>query len=227
MNPNKEEALRFLTLLSGKDVTFDWRTIHPKGPAKSSRGKLQDKWQSIETASRNGAGAFVMVNETDGKGQRASNVVKVRAVFVDLDGAPLSPVLDSRLSPHVIVQSSPDKWHAYWIVRDGFPLEKFSAVQKALAKKFNSDPSVNDLPRVMRVPGSLHTKGEEPFLSHIYQVAESQTRYTLTEIVEGLELELEPKQPDKSNEDRGSNFDVSRPMSDENSNRVNGPGSLC
>jgi hypothetical protein len=41
---------------------------------------------------REGAGVFVTVNETDLKGRTAKNITSVRAVFVDLDGAPLEPV---------------------------------------------------------------------------------------------------------------------------------------
>lgn len=213
MKPNKKEALHFIELLAGENTTYDWRIIHPRGPAKALRGALEDIWAGIESAAENGAGAFVMVNETDGNGQRTSNVVKIRAVFVDLDGAPLAPVLDSQLSPQVIVQSSLEKWHAYWLVDDDFPLEKFTAVQKAIAAKFRGDPSVNDLPRVMRLPGSIHTKGA-PFCSHIYQVDKSLPRYSLVEVVEGLGLELETKQRGQRSEDQGQGFDVNRPLND-------------
>lgn len=50
-----------------------------------------------------GAGAFVMVDEGgDGKGRYASNVTRVRAHFVDLDGAPIEPVL-AAVRPHIVV----------------------------------------------------------------------------------------------------------------------------
>ena len=111
-----------------------------------------------------GAGIFVTVNATNFKGRETTNIIRVRALWVDLDGAPLAPVTTWR-APHIVVASSPGKFHAYWRVTD-VALEAFSDLQKSLAAKFNGDKSVHDLPRVMRLPGFLHRKGE-PFLTHI------------------------------------------------------------
>jgi hypothetical protein len=33
-----------------------------------------------------GAGVYVTVNQTNGKGRKATDIVRVRALFVDLDG---------------------------------------------------------------------------------------------------------------------------------------------
>jgi Protein of unknown function (DUF3987)/RepB DNA-primase N-terminal domain len=44
--------------------------------------------------------------------------------------------------------------------------EQFAELQKALAARFGGDPSVHDLPRVMRLPGFFHRKGA-PFLTLI------------------------------------------------------------
>ena len=138
------------------------------------------------------AGVFVTVNETDGRGRQADNVQRVRAVFVDLDGAPLEPVLSAALEPHIVVQSSPGRYHAYWLV-DDCPLDKFEAVQRALAAKFAGDPSVHDLPRVMRLPGFLHCKSE-PFLTRMLEgVGFRGPPYALAEIAGTLALDLSPQ----------------------------------
>src|SRR5664279_2673105 len=113
-----------------------------------------------------------MVNEGDGvvhEGNKTcrtkANVVSVRAAFVDLDGAPIQPVLSALLPPRWIVQSSLGRWHAYSRVKN-CPLTEFSAVQTALAAKFGGDGSVKDLPRVMRLPGFLHEKSTR-FMSQL------------------------------------------------------------
>lgn len=95
-----------------------------------------------------------------------ANVIKVRALFVDLDGAPITPVLSCPLPPDWAVQSSPGRWHAYWKVQE-CPLAAFTSAQSALAVKFGGDPIVKDLPRVMRVPGFVHRKAA-PFTSRLY-----------------------------------------------------------
>jgi hypothetical protein len=96
------------------------------------------------------AGVFLTINETDGMGRTANNIIRVRAVFADLDGAPVEPVREYH--PHMLIESSPGKYHAYWLTHDTL-LEGFTQLQESIAEKFNSDPKVKDLPRVMRVPG--------------------------------------------------------------------------
>lgn len=132
---------------------------------KVFHGTLKKHALALERAQQQGAGAYVMVNEGDGAGRKAKNVTRVRAHFLDLDGAPLQPVLDASLQPHILVESSPKKWHAYWRVED-CPLDKFKERQHALASRFGGDMAVCDLPRVMRLPGFWHLKGE-PFQTRL------------------------------------------------------------
>jgi RepB DNA-primase from phage plasmid len=88
----------------------------------------------------------------------------VRAHFVDQDGAPLSNLKRMPLRPHFVVQSSPDRYHAYWIV-DGARLEGFKPTQRRLARLMESDLTVCDPPRVMRLAGFPHQKDPgRPFL---------------------------------------------------------------
>ncbi|MBX3674324.1 MAG: hypothetical protein KF776_15205 [Burkholderiales bacterium] len=119
-----------------------------------------------------GAGIFVMVNRGDGivhSGRKTcrtkENVIAVRSLFVDLDGAPLQPLLDCPVPPDVVVESSPGRFHGYWIGAE-CPLEAFTPSQVALARRFGGDESASDLPRVMRLPGFLHQKGD-PFMTKI------------------------------------------------------------
>jgi hypothetical protein len=125
----------------------------------------------LKQLNQDGAGVFVTINETDGKGRKAKNIVRIRAVFVDLDGAPLAPVMSGRCLPHIIVESSPQRWHAYWLVQ-GMALEDFTPIQWAAIRRYNADPIIHDLPRVMRLPGFVHAKVKngvksEPFVSGI------------------------------------------------------------
>ena len=112
-----------------------------------------------------------MINQGDFRGRSASNVVAVRAVFVDLDGTPISVIHDSPLKPHIIVESSPRRYHAYW--RINCPLECFKSVQQGLAHQFGGDPSVCDLSRVMRLPGFYHQK-KQSFLTRIIDRSHTQ-----------------------------------------------------
>lgn len=55
-------------------------------------------------------------------------------------------------------------WHAYWRVAD-CPVAAFEAAQKRLAARYGSDPGVHDPSRVMRLAGTLHTKGEPRYVN--------------------------------------------------------------
>jgi len=183
----------FLYILGGKHHTFqtfnDKKNDEFKYLNKQLHGTLADvqsklvKWNKLFDI-----GIYVTINKTDRKGRKTENIIKVRALFADLDGSPLKPILKAKPEPHMIIESSKGKYHAYWLV-DDCPLDKFSMYQKAIAKKFDSDPKVCDLPRVMRLPGFYHCKGE----SYPVKVKwhNSRSPYFLKEIEEGLGLELE------------------------------------
>lgn len=167
MTEPNSEAARFLQTLAPDGVltflTLDDSPAKRPGLVRVVHGQYPQIADKLAALHDNGASVFVMANRGDGKGRKAENVLAVRALFVDLDGAPLAPVLEGPIPPRIIVQSSPGKWHCYWPAT-GVPLAAFSHAQKALARMFAADPMVADLPRVMRVPGYLHRKGG-PFRS--------------------------------------------------------------
>ena len=75
---------------------------------------------------------------------------------------------------NIIVESSRDRWHAYWRTFR-VPLNEFSELQKMLAAHFSGDPAVHPLPQVMRLPGFIHHKVKggvvsPPFRSRIVAI---------------------------------------------------------
>ncbi|GAB3356158.1 primase alpha helix C-terminal domain-containing protein [Lysobacter tyrosinilyticus] len=162
-------AARFLTALTG-DCTHTFQTFDDTGKSRPGmnrvlHGSFASQAQRLAGLNDKGAGVFVMVNRGDGFGRKADNVTACRALFVDLDGAPIEPVLSCQLPPRIVVESSPGKWHAYWPIAD-MPLEQFTPAQKTLAALFAGDPKVHDRSRVMRLPGFLHRKGN-PFQTRL------------------------------------------------------------
>jgi hypothetical protein len=133
--------------------------------AKVFHGPLDQHLSSLGALQQQGAGVFMMINAGDGLGRSNKNVTRIRAHALDLDGAPIEPVLAAGLPPHILVESSPGKWHAYWLNED-CPLDKFKERQHALADRFGGDRSVCDLARVLRLPGFWHLKGE-PFQTRL------------------------------------------------------------
>ena len=185
-------AARFLTRLTdGEPITFQTFTDQgdERNLARILHGTLADHGNALQALNQAGAGVFLMVNAGDGLGRKAENVVRVRALFADLDGAPLAPVLAAQPEPHLIIESSPSRYHAYWLVKD-CPLDRFTLLQAAIAAKFASDPKVKDLPRVMRLPGYWHQKAE-PFQTRI-QAENTVAPYTVAELEAGLGLLAAP-----------------------------------
>lgn len=174
LTPDVDEAARFLTALDPEAKTFTFQTFDDEQERKDPKlvrvlhGTLTQHAKTLASLNEKGAGIFVTVNETNGKGRKAENITRARAVFVDLDGAPLDPVIASEPKPHVITETSPRRWHCYWRAK-GVPLDRFAELQKTLIERFGGDPSVIDLPRVMRLPGFLHRKGQ-PFQCRVVSV---------------------------------------------------------
>lgn len=195
-----EEAQRFLKALDPEAERFTFQLFDDQGANKSLariiHGPFAEVAKRLFQISAKGAGVYVTVNETDFKGRRDENIVAPRAVFCDFDevdpprgcGAlPISAVVESKRGKHL-----------YWFLQpeDGNRQEllaKWTLVQKALAGKLGSDPGISDWPRVMRLPGSIHRKGE-PFPVRLIDCLPDR-RYTLDEIIHAYGLQLEKEEP--------------------------------
>lgn len=179
------QAAQLLELLAGDGPitfqTFDDTAAKRKGLTRIRHGTLQQHASELSNLNMEGASITFMVNAGDGRGRRAANVTHVRALFVDLDGAPIEPVRNAVLQPHAIVESSSGRFHAYWAV-SGVELQDFSPLQRAIAERFDGDRSVVDLPRVMRLPGTWHHK-QQPTLCKM-QAITSSPPYTRDQVIE-------------------------------------------
>ena len=90
-----------------------------------------------------GYGIFIMVNATDGRGQKGANVTCVRAVIADCDGVDPSKLVAAK-PPHMVVSTSPGKWHPYWLVSD-CPLDLFKPLHEALIGEWLRDGPLSDV----------------------------------------------------------------------------------
>jgi hypothetical protein len=110
----------------------------------------------------------------DGNGRELANVQYIRAHVVDLDDALTSAAsyqraIASHPQPHFAVQSSPNRYHLYWLVEPYTGNDFYTLQQRKLAQTYDGDKSIIDATRVLRVPGFLHQKAE-PFLTTCWGV---------------------------------------------------------
>lgn len=133
LQPSKAQAQRFLDLLD-LDGSFTFQTFDDDQDRKSAQcikvlhGTLDTHFDALVRYNQQGAGIFVCINQTNLKGRKGNDVLQVRACFVDLDGAPVDPVLSHQCEPAILVESSSDRWHAYYPCSD-MPLDAFTAMQ--------------------------------------------------------------------------------------------------
>jgi RepB DNA-primase from phage plasmid len=178
--PDRVKADGFLNRLAPGTTYFTFQTFtDPKEAreliendhdplARVRNGPITQHWRLLVDLSASGAGVYVTVNETDLRGRKTANIIRVRAYFVDLDGAPLANLGRLNLRPHMIVSTSPGKFHVYWLMKDA-PLDQFKETQKRLLSLIGGDPNVCDLPHVMRLPGFTHQKQpDKPFLVDLF-----------------------------------------------------------
>lgn len=161
------EAAKFLEALDPDARAWTFQTFDDTQQKRSElvstrNGTFAELTNWLYSMNGKGAGVFVTVNETDARGRKKENILRVRALFADFDIS--APDTAERLRadpmpPSIIVESSRGKLHAYWLV-DGVELDEFKSLQQAIARHWGSDLSVCDLPRVMRLPGFHHCKGE-------------------------------------------------------------------
>ncbi len=182
------QAERFLEFLDPNTNQFCFRTYGDKEKSNpllrcKLEGSLKQHVQTLVAKNKLCASICVVVN--DG-GHTDSEIKKVRFVFADTDGAPAKPLVNA-LRPHAIIQSSHKRFHVYWRVKN-INVSAFTKIQKQIAKKYNTDPSISNPSRIMRMPGFLHHKGD-PYLTHTCFMDADLPAYSVWEIVTGLGLE--------------------------------------
>jgi hypothetical protein len=150
-------------------------------------------WVNGQTNDRRGV-YWTMTRMAGGERSNAA-AIGVRCLAVDLDGAPLDPLLASAAPPTAVVESSPGRWHAYWGLEPAsVPLGAFYGLQRALAERFGADTACTDLARVLRLPGATRWKGGTPSPVSVVHVADSGAR-SADALVDSLGLQLSSERP--------------------------------
>ena len=172
--PDTAQAQRFLSALDpNPDALFGFRTVDDRrdDPRLSVKayGTLDGGIRQSNDPGKNGkscrpatlltymqgmgAGAFAVINELDGQGQRMANVTRIRALFADADTAAAVArlrafIARTCLTPTALIESGgldggTAKLHAYWRITD-CPVADFRDAQLTLVSRLGTDPAVQD-----------------------------------------------------------------------------------
>ncbi|MDP2816425.1 MAG: DNA-primase RepB domain-containing protein, partial [Rectinemataceae bacterium] len=136
---------------------------------------INDAAPKLEQLNGEGAGIFLTINRTDGKGRKKQNVQELRGWWVDID------VKDAKvnsqefdleqlpLEPTMVVKT-PGGWHIYWLAVESMSCAndetrrneheaELKGIQSRLAH-FGADKNTCTVHQVLRLPGFWHRKGE-------------------------------------------------------------------
>ncbi len=189
---------RFLRTLDPAATRFDFRAIDDRKPRHATKlftnAILDHALPELWRLNQLGYGIFIMVNATDGRGQKGANVTRVRAIIADCDGVDPSALV-AAMAPHMAVGTSPGKCHLWWLTDDA-PPKLFAPLHEALIGRYATDKSVKDLPRVLRLPGFYHNKATPHPVKFDYALAPKANmelpRYGVQAIIHGLGLDVRP-----------------------------------
>src|SRR5687767_14229392 len=102
----REKAMDFIVALAGNETcsfqTFDDSSQKRPGLTRVLHGGFRTCYHTLIDLNVRGAGIFVTINATDGKGRGTENITSLRALFVDGDDIPLPAKW--RLEPSIVTQ---------------------------------------------------------------------------------------------------------------------------
>lgn len=140
----------------------------PKYKLKSTpwhySGEFDDVVKRLLSAQEDNRGIFFTVNELDqsldeGKKRTKKMFVRARAIWVEDDNKRDEHRADWPIQPNIVVNSSPGKYHYYWLTTTENPKE-WENVMKRMVQDYGCDNQAKDIARILRIPGFNHCKGE-------------------------------------------------------------------
>lgn len=190
---NVDETIRFLNYIGGYEKNFHFQTYDDKKNSRTAtieEGSFSPLMaEKLSVVNRYGGGVFVAINtHKSGHRRNKKSTETVNAIFVDFDNVETSydglKQSTSILPATVTVESSPGKYHVYWVLSTpgSIAVKDFSIWQKNLATMFFSDDRITDSSRVMRLPGFIHQKNA-PFVTRILDEFTTGKKYCLDELV--------------------------------------------
>lgn len=182
--------------------TVETYTDAPKGSPKSRPDPLSRQWPDLTRAgvlalvpeltrlNYAGAGVFISVNEFHGPRKKA-NLKRVRGIHADFDDIDTNKLRAAFAAskPSIVVESSPEKAHVYWLLHDSelMDIETAENINRHLVQAYGADPAATDASRLLRLPGFRHMKaranGNTP---PVRLMKTTNRRYTVDELKEAF-----------------------------------------
>lgn len=162
-----EAARAFLALLDPTTKRHHFRVVPEAegatGHARNITGSFDRVANDLIEANQAGCAVYISTQAMKGDTASSANLKRLRCGWIDLDarqGQKL-PKQWGMLPPQLVIESSPGSCHCWWTLSDTPTRDDWAGVQRALVKRFKSDPSgATNVAKLLRVPGFLHLKAE-------------------------------------------------------------------
>lgn len=168
---NYEDIARFLGFLAGnaggKEIftfsfldTLSHKPLTPYGITHQNYAEVIETLQNLRSLRPT---LHVCLNRTNGKGKSTQHMESCRVLMVDFDKEisddDIIQIRDN-YKAHLIVRSSPGKYHVYWKIGSEIPLSRWQQYQLGLAGIFGTDRNLAQVSHSIRVPGVERQKGD-------------------------------------------------------------------
>lgn len=189
--------IRFIKKVDGQSHSLDSQFYETLDELKSDWGRLVE-------AQTGGFNIFFGVNPRSGRGGKKKNIKHAVAFYADLDFAKIEGGKEEALRrlkqfhlPATAIIESGNGLHAYWLFNEPISIEDYKtheAVHRALCKYLGSD-HVQDISRVMRLPGTQNLKDPKSPRSCRVMSFDPDRRYEPSDFQKILDVESSIEQP--------------------------------
>lgn len=167
-----------------EDGSHEVRSVLKKyGTLEQLRSVLMD-WSS------KGLEAYVLVPTSDGKGYANRNVGHTWALAADFDdGLPAEIRADSPVAPNFLIETSPGRYHAVWLLDEPCEPDTAQWASKVLAERLGGDPAFARKAQLVRLPGFVNQK----YRDHTVRLVEEFERrepYALDRLMEAFDANV-------------------------------------
>lgn len=178
--------LRFIDCLFEPNDLVEVRLLPRPSAMFLCAKRLAELNDKLGKANATGRNIYVGANPRSRRGGKAKDVALARSLFVDLDNINVEETLvliaAASLPTPTCFLDSGHGTHAYWRLAEPLTdLKAWTVHQKSLIRLLDSDASIHDPPRIMRLPGFTNHKAPARNCSVID--ADPSRRYYLRELV--------------------------------------------
>lgn len=215
-----EQSFRFLRLLDPDQEQFCFQ-LFKKLPGKDFQkppiyGTLASFEESFALSQASRWNVTVTLAETFGSQRGLGDINRLRVAYLDFDSKlidqdvkyrggtvrvkplDIEKMTSSKFPPHLIVESSPGNYHAYWMLATA-PIgrteaeiesaaDSFRELQSNIAQYYGGDPGITAINQCVRLPGWWRFKDDdqaEPSFVHIAWIDENEIRYNPAALLDG------------------------------------------